>query len=256
VNKRLGRRRVLRQAALLSVGFALGCQDRAAKLPESRSRPMPNSELPMATAETLDWFMPDEGDRHARTWMAFGASRGIWGRELLPIVQQNLADIAMTIARYEPVSMLVRDCEYDLARELMGSEVELVVAEMDDLWIRDSGPVFLMTEAGDKAAANLNFNGWGGKQTFQKDRRVAAWVAQEAAVPILSTDLVLEGGCIEVDGHGTAIITESCVLNDNRNPGVSKAEFEAQLMPLLGLEKIMASLRVAAASTVPPSKNR
>lgn len=68
---------------------------------------------------------------------------------------------------------------------------------------------------------------------------MAGFVAQQAGVQELHTDLVLEGGCIEVDGQGTAIITESCVLNDNRNPGLSKADFEAQLKPLLGLEKII-----------------
>nr|WP_326521020.1 agmatine deiminase family protein [Leptothoe kymatousa] len=64
-------------------------------------------------------------------------------------------------------------------------------------------------------------------------------MAQQAGVSVINTELVLEGGCIEVDGHGTAIITESCVLNDNRNPGMAKAQFEDLLMPLLGLEKII-----------------
>lgn len=64
-------------------------------------------------------------------------------------------------------------------------------------------------------------------------------MARQAGARVINTDLVLEGGCIEVDGQGTAIITESCVLNDNRNPGVSKAQFEDRLMPLLGLDKII-----------------
>ncbi|MEM7198057.1 MAG: agmatine deiminase family protein, partial [Pseudomonadota bacterium] len=71
------------------------------------------------------------------------------------------------------------------------------------------------------------------------DGQVAGFVAQQAGVSVINTALVLEGGCIEVDGHGTAIITESCVLNDNRNPNVSKAQFEDLLMPLLGLDKII-----------------
>lgn len=186
-----------------------------------------------------EWFMPDENAPHQRTWMAFGASERIWGRRLLPEVRHNLATIAKAISRYEPVSMLVRESEYDLARQLVGSSVELIVSPLDDLWMRDTGPVFVLTESGEKAAIDFNFNGWGQKQESDRDARVAAFVARQAGVEVINTDLVLEGGSIEVDGHGTAIITESCVLNENRNPGVTKAEFEEELMPLLGLEKII-----------------
>jgi agmatine deiminase len=183
--------------------------------------------------------MPDEAEPHKRTWMAFGASLEIWGEELLPVVQQNLADVALAISKFEPVTMLVRESELELARELMGDEVEFVIAEMDDFWMRDTGPVFVKNEYGELAGINFNFNGWGGKQEHAQDARVAEKVADEANVEALSTSLVLEGGGIEVDGHGTAIITESCVLNPNRNPNVSKEECEAELKRLLGLEKII-----------------
>ena len=72
--------------------------------------------------DEAEWFMPDENEPHKRTWMAFGASEAVWGRELLPEVQDNLATIARTIARYEPVSMLVRESEYDLAVSLLGHQ--------------------------------------------------------------------------------------------------------------------------------------
>lgn len=186
------------------------------------------------------WRMPDESEPHIRTWMAFGASEGIWGEKLLPEVRRNLASIANTIAHYEPVSMLVREEEYDIAAKLLGhSAVKLIVAPLDDLWMRDTSAVFVTNAEGEKAAVNFNFNGWGEKQDFDQDAEVAPLVAEVANVPLLETDLVLEGGGIEVDGHGTAIITESCVLNDNRNPGVSKAACEAELKRLLGLEKII-----------------
>ncbi len=185
------------------------------------------------------WYMPDESMPHERTWMAFGASERIWGRRLLPEVRRNLVTIAQTIAQYEPVSMLVRAEEYDLAKDLLGSSVELIVSPLDDLWIRDTGPLFVFSKEGQKAGIDFNFNGWGRKQAFQQDAAVASFVTQQVGVEVIHTDLVLEGGCIELDGHGTAIITESCVLNDNRNPGMTKAQFEDQLMPLLGLEKII-----------------
>ncbi len=187
----------------------------------------------------MGWRMPDENAPHKRTWMAFGASDDIWGGDLLPEVQQDLATIARTIARYEPVSMLVRKQEYELARNLVGPSIELVEFPLDDLWIRDTGPLFVSSNEGGTAAIDFNFNGWGEKQEYARDAKVAGFVAHRASVDTIHTDLVLEGGCIEVDGYGTAIISESCTLNSNRNPGLSKVQFEKRLKPLLGLDKII-----------------
>ena len=201
---------------------------------------LPGAKGAFAVPRSKDtWFMPDESEPHLRTWMAFGASQKIWGRKLLPEVQRNLAAIALTIARYEPVSMLVRQSDLPIAQRLMGTKVDLVVCPHDDLWMRDTGPVFVVTQTGEVAAVDFNFNGWGGKQVFDDDAKLAAFVARRAGVRRIQTDLVLEGGGIEVDGHGTAIITESCVLNHNRNPGVSQSQCERDLKRLLGLEKII-----------------
>ncbi|NET02355.1 MAG: agmatine deiminase family protein [Sphaerospermopsis sp. SIO1G1] len=190
-------------------------------------------------AQTMTWFMPEESEPHERTWMAFPWSRGIWGRKLLPEVQNNIAAIARAIADYEPVSMLVRPKDYEIAAQKCGSSVNLVVAALDDLWIRDTGPVFVKDSRGSLGGIDFNFNGWGEKQKHDQDAKVAEFVIQESGVQPIQTELVLEGGGIEVDGQGTAIITESCVLNENRNPGMSKAECEELLKPLLGLRKII-----------------
>ena len=221
------RRKFIQKTALITGGVMMGC---------TQSNPAKTQEQ---THYSIQGMMPDESAPHQRTWMAFGASERLWGRQLLPEVRRNLATIAQTVARYEPVSMLVRAQEYDLAYELVGPSVELIISPLDDLWIRDTGPVFVLTEQGQKAAIDFNFNGWGGKQIHGRDAEVAAFVAHQVGVEVLQTTLVLEGGCIEVDGHGTAIITESCVLNVNRNPGVTKAQFEAEIGSLLGLEKII-----------------
>lgn len=185
------------------------------------------------------WFMPDEGEPHHRTWMVFGASKKIWPRQLIPEVQRNLVNIALTIAKYEPVSMLVRQSDLSIAKRLLGSKVEFIVCPLDDLWIRDTGPVFVVTESGKKKGIDFNFNGWGEKQDFYNDAKIVGLVADLAGTRYTKSKLILEGGGIEVDGHGTAIITESCVLNDNRNPDVSKGECEKELKYLLGLEKII-----------------
>lgn len=192
-----------------------------------------------AETSSLSFYMPDEGSPHQRTWMSFGASEEIWGKELLSEVRHNLATIAKTIAKYEHVSMLVRNEDYDIAHQLVGESVELIIAPLNDLWMRDIGPVFVKDTQGMLSGVDFNFNGWGKKQDFSADTKVAAFVTSQAKVPRIRTNLVLEGGGIEVDGQGTAIITESCVLNDNRNPNLSKAQCEVELKRLLGLQKII-----------------
>lgn len=188
------------------------------------------------------WRMPDEGETHDRTWMAFGASADIWGADLLPVVQRNLADIANAIAAHEPVTILVRESEIDTARSLLDPAVTIQSAQLDDLWVRDTGPVFVLGDSGGTTVlggVDFNFNGWGAKQEHAADALVAGEVTKAAGVTPVRTDLVLEGGALEVDGHGTAIITRSCVLNDNRNPGWTQGEVEAELARLLGIRKVI-----------------
>ncbi|MEO5756772.1 MAG: agmatine deiminase family protein [Mesorhizobium sp.] len=192
-----------------------------------------------ARAQDETWHMPDEGATHAATWMAFGPSEEIWGKKLLAVARQNLASIAKAIAAHEPVKMLVREEDHDVAARLCGPSVTLVIQPIDDLWMRDTGPVFVKDKAGQSGAVGFNFNGWGDKQEHDEDAKVAGFIAGSAGGKFIETDLVLEGGGLEVDGEGTAIITESCVLNANRNPGVSKAQCEAELSRLLGLKKII-----------------
>ncbi len=184
------------------------------------------------------WRMPDESAPHLCTWMAFGANEEIWD-DLLDDVRRNLATIAKTISQYEPVLMLVRPNERKLAARLCGDRVTLIDGDLDDLWIRDTGPTFVLDEKGKLGAVDLNFNGWGEKQRHENDAAVAELIAEHSEAKHLTTKIVGEGGGIEVDGAGTAIVTESCFLNDNRNPEIDKSEIEAELKSLLGLQKII-----------------
>jgi len=188
---------------------------------------------------TETWRMPDESAPHRAVWMAFAARESVWTAPMRQPVQQALARIANAISVYEPVKMLVGAEDFATARQLCGSNVELIQHEIDDLWMRDTGCVFVRNTRGERAAVSFNFNGWGNKQPHTRDATVAARMAELTGVPLLRSRLVLEGGGIEVDGEGTAIITESCVLNANRNPGVTKADAEVELKRLLGLEKII-----------------
>lgn len=201
--------------------------------------------------EVGSYWMPDEGAPHARTWMSLGCKRDIWGKKLLPVVRRDVCRVAAAISRYEPVCLLVRHEDRELAKRLCVEEspgefgITCVVAPLDDIWIRDTGPVFVVADADAFSLRNplcsvtFNFNGWGKKQTHKFDAKVAEVVARCAKVPVLSQPICMEGGGIEVDGEGTAIITESCVLNPNRNPGVSKSDVEETLFRLLGLSKII-----------------
>ncbi len=195
---------------------------------------------PKPTPDPESWRMPDEGGEPDRAvWMAFAARASVWGPELREPVLQTLARIANAIVAVEPVKMLVGTADLALARRLCDPAVQLIEHEVDDLWMRDTGCVFVRKGRGERVALSFNFNGWGGKQAHTRDATVAARMAALSGVPLLRSRLVLEGGGIEVDGQGTALITESCVLNANRNPGVSQAEAEQELKRLLGLEKII-----------------
>lgn len=191
------------------------------------------------------FHMPEESEEHKCTWMAFVASYDTWSEKQVPECQRNLARIATTIAKYEPVNVLVRPQDYQLAIKLLGGldthkyPIRLFETTLNDFWIRDTGPTFVFDESSNKYAIDFNFNGWGEDQVFNFDAKVAAFVASHAETKCIQSELILEGGCFEVDGAGTAIMTESCIINDNRNPGVSKHEIEEELKALLGLEKII-----------------
>lgn len=198
---------------------------------------------PGETVETVEtgetrWHMPDEAAPHRRTWMAFGARKDIWG-DLLPDVQADLGLLAKTIAEYEPVTVLVRPEDRKLAARLCGERVELIEVPLDDCWVRDSGPVFVLSRDGELGAVDLNFNGWGNKQAHKNDAAVAKCIAEHARARHIRADLVGEGGGVESDGIGTAILTESCFLNDNRNPGLSKADCETRLSRLFGFTSVV-----------------
>lgn len=224
------RRRLLQSVPLLAGGLLMGCSNEFIR----RDGGEPGDR------ESGKWFMPDEGEPHDRTWMAFGPSEETWGDDLLPRVREDLARVvANAIAQFEPVTMLVRPEDRALAEELCDAGVELVEAPLDDLWIRDTGPCFVVSDEVNLGAVDLNFNGWGEKQEYDRDAAVAAFVARHSGATYIESEVVGEGGGVEVDGHGTAIITESCYVNANRNPGLSRAQIEAELRQRLGLRKII-----------------
>lgn len=183
--------------------------------------------------------MPDEGEKHRQSFIAFGAQDAIW-EDFTADVQAALGRIARAIAEHEPVTVFCREDERGLAERHCGTRnITFVETELDDIWMRDIGANFVIDGTGGQAAVDFNFNGWGNKQQHADDALIAELVAEETGVRHVRSELVGEGGGIEVDGLGTGIMTESSWINRNRNPDWSKADVEAELKERLGLRKII-----------------
>ncbi len=192
-----------------------------------------------SSAKSAGFRFPLESDPHLRTFMQWPSRKSIYGSmDVLNDVREKIALIANSIARHEPVVMLARPEQMEDAQEQLKSGVELWPIETEDLWCRDSGPGFVVNAKGELAVTELNFNGWGDKQTHKDDGRIARRCAQKLGLQIFENGLVGEGGGVEVDGAGTALAHASSWVNSNRNPG-SQAEVEKLLLDALGAEKII-----------------
>ncbi|UOZ05652.1 agmatine deiminase family protein [Amycolatopsis sp. WQ 127309] len=178
-----------------------------------------------------------EWEHHVRTIMSWPASTGIWGEDL-PAVQADIARLAQTVAGFESVVLLAAPADQGKAQAAVGPEVEVVPIPTDDLWARDTAPVFVQ-DAGTLTGVDFNFNGWGGKQRHPNDSRVATTVLARYRLPRIAASLVAEGGALETDGQGTLLVTESSLVNSNRNPGKDRRQVEAELKQVLGIRKVI-----------------
>jgi agmatine deiminase len=171
--------------------------------------------------------------------MAWPTRRSIWG-EQFAAVKADYARLAATIARFEPVQMVASPADAAEARRSCGPTVAVVELPIDDSWARDSGPVFVVDDQGGLAASAWKFTAWGHKyHPHDQDALLARRIAAHLDVPVVTSDLALEGGAILADGEGTLVTTETCLLNPNRNPGLSRAEVDAELMRVLGVRKVI-----------------
>ncbi|MDH6109329.1 agmatine deiminase [Kitasatospora sp. MAP12-15] len=179
-----------------------------------------------------------EWESHARTFMCWPASTGIWGDQL-PDVRQDIAGLARAIGGYEPVVLFARPGQEDAAQRACGAGVEVVPLAVDDLWARDSISVFV-ADSGKPKGVDFNFSGWGNKQKEHgNDTKLAGAVLAKYGIDRITTPVVAEGGSFETDGQGTLMITESSVVNERRNPGRSRDQIEADLKVALGVTKVI-----------------
>ncbi|MHA6757473.1 agmatine deiminase family protein [Streptacidiphilus sp. PAMC 29251] len=183
--------------------------------------------------------MPAEWVEHEGTLMAWPTRAQLWGN-VLQQVRAEYAAVANAIAEFEPVTMVAVPGQGAGARELCGAGVEVVELPIDDSWFRDSGPIFVTGPAGERAAVDFRFNSWGRKHhPFDADDRISALLLERLGVERIASQMILEGGAITVDGEGTLITTEQCLLHPNRNPTLTKAQIEAELKARLGVTKVI-----------------
>jgi len=186
-------------------------------------------------------YMPAEWSDHARTWMAWPCRLEPWGSgEGLLRAQVSVARVARAISGFEKVAMAVRPHEIDEARLAIGKGIEIVSVELDDSWARDTGPIFVTDGRGGVAGVHWRFNAWGNKyKPHEFDAEFGGLVIDALDMRRYDGPMVLEGGSIAVDGEGTLITTEQCLLNANRNPNLSKQQIEERLALYLGVTKII-----------------
>jgi agmatine deiminase len=185
---------------------------------------------------------PAEWARHRAIWLGFPSHRDLW-QDDLPAAQAEAAALARALAGPggERVRVFVADAAaVETARLLTNGEpgVEVVRGFFGDVWLRDTGPIFLKNK-GETVAAGFAFNGWGGKYVLPDDETVAEQLAAAAGAPLTRHPFVLEGGAVETDGFGTLLTTRQCVLNPNRNPDWDAAKAEMALGLALGLKTVL-----------------
>ncbi len=187
--------------------------------------------------------MPAEYERHSGCWMLWPERTDNWRDGAKP-AQSAFAAIATAIAAGEPVTVGASAAQYQNARARLGPAIRVVELSTNDAWIRDSGPTFVIDARGRRRGVDWTFNAWGGLNgglyfPWDRDDEVAQKVLEIEAADRYRTPFVLEGGAIHVDGQGTCLTTQECLLNPNRNGPASRADVEGMLKRYLGVKTVI-----------------
>ena len=182
--------------------------------------------------------MPAEWAPHSCCWIAWPTRETIWGKHL-QAAKEGYANVSRAIAGFEPVKLLCPAGFVSEAEEMCGPNIDVIPWDLDDSWMRDMGPNFLKN-GHETAVSVFHFNAWGRKyRKYRKDAALGNRMAEALGIRCFTSPVYMEGGGICSDGEGTLMTTEQCILNDNRNPGISKAEAEHELHHALGVEKVI-----------------
>ena len=188
--------------------------------------------------------MPGEFEPHKQTWMIWPERPDNWRNGGKP-AQEAYTNVAKAISQFEPVTVIVSPGQYQNARARLPEDIRVVEMVNDDAWVRDCGPTFVINDKGGVRACDWEFNAWGGLVDglyfpWYNDDQIAQKVCEIENVDSYRTDgFVLEGGSFHVDGEGTVITTEMCLLSEGRNPHLSREEIENMLKEYLNVSKVI-----------------
>jgi agmatine deiminase len=197
----------------------------------------------MTTPAAAGLTMPPEWAPHERTLMTWPCRRELWdGR--LEAAKVESAGVANAIAAFEPVTMVARDAaDAAEARAALDGAVEVVEIPVDDSWLRDNGPIFVVDDVARptrRVGVHWGFNAWGDKfEGYENDQALGGRLARRVGAEVVTGPMVLEGGSIHVDGTGVLLTTEQCLLHPNRNPDLDRGQIERHLQDYLGITRVV-----------------
>ncbi len=196
-----------------------------------------------STPRSDGFRMPGEFEPHDQVWMLWPQRPDNWRLGAKP-AQRAWVKVATAISQFEPVTVGVSHEQYENARNLLPAVIRVVELSSNDAWMRDCGPTFVIDDTGDVRLVDWEFNAWGGLYDglyfpWDKDQMVPQKVAELERIDRYQAPLVLEGGSIHVDGEGTVITTEECLLSPGRNPRLSRDEIEQHLRDYLNVDKVI-----------------
>jgi agmatine deiminase len=193
----------------------------------------------VTTPRAQGFVMPPEWAPHGRCWMAWPCRTELWG-ERMSAARQAYAELAKTIATYEPVTMIARPDLTAEASLTCGQGISVLPLAHDDSRIRDTSPTFLLDQAGALGGVDWQYNGYGARApAFEEDARLAEAICARLEAPRFAAPMVLEGGGVQVDGEGTALVCASSVLDPKRNPGLDRDASEGLLADYLGVTTVI-----------------
>ncbi|TFD33318.1 agmatine deiminase family protein [Cryobacterium cryoconiti] len=191
----------------------------------------------------MSWRMPAETAPQDRVWMAFPVAGYTLGTDAHSAdeARRTWSAVAHAVLDFEPVTMVVDPAEVATARRYLSAEIEIIQAPLDDSWMRDIGPTFVLGDEGRLGAVDWTFNGWGAQDwaRWGKDAEIGRVVTGAAGASAISSVLVNEGGGIHVDGEGTVLATRTVQLDPGRNPYADRARVEAEFARTLGATKVI-----------------
>ena len=202
----------------------------------------------MSYPQKFNFFMPPEWYPHECCWMQWPhefenknsyTEIESWSHFDFEKGRHKWAEVAKAISNFEKVNMIVHPEDIETAKKLLDNSIKIYEFQNDDCWARDSGATFLINDQKKLGGVDWEFNGWGKFSPHDSDNKIAKFMIDKSSATYFKSSMILEGGSIHVDGEGTLITTEQCLLNKNRNPGLTREEIEDNIKKYLNIKKII-----------------